>query len=246
MGLPTRPVLTAMLHSWFSHQVACLIPDRTRLRWLWTAANRTTSCWGCHNMLAQEIDWVELNQRHLTAALAEVRACLERHAEGGGQSGGGPTAGGSAAMDASAAEPMPALEMLSRVFGLSPFERAILVLCAGIELDSSLAGLCAAAQGGSARNFPTFSLALAALPEAHWSALNPAAPLRRRRLIEVANQPGVPLTTSPLRIDERILHFLTGLQHLDERLAGLLRLVPPTEDLVPSHVALAHIISSRW
>ena len=201
-------------------------------------------------MLAQDIGWVELNQRHLTEALAEVRACLERHAEGGGQSVGGPTVGQGAApsatMDANPAEPLPALEMLSRLFGLSGFERDILVLCVGVELDSSLAGLCADAQGNSARAYPTFSLALAALPQPHWSALNPAAPLRRRRLIEVANQPGVPLTTSPLRIDERILHFLTGLQHLDERLAGLLRPVPPAEDLVPSHAALARTIASTW
>jgi ATPase family associated with various cellular activities (AAA) len=201
-------------------------------------------------MSALGIDWIDLNQRHLTAALAEVRTCLERHAEAGGQSGGGPTTGNEAApsatIEANPGEPLPALEMVSRIFGLSAFERAILVLCAGIELDSSLAGLCAAAQGNVARPYPTFSLALAAFPKPHWSALNPAASLRRRRLIEVANQPGVPLTTSPLRIDERILHFLTGLQHLDERLAGLLHPVPPADDLAPSHAALARTIASTW
>ena len=45
--------------------------------------------------------------------------------------------------------------------------------------------LCAAAQGDPQRAYPTFSLALAALPEPHWSALTPAAPLRHWRLIEV-------------------------------------------------------------
>ena len=201
-------------------------------------------------MPALEINWTELNQRHLTAALAEVRACLERHAEGASQSGNHPTAENgtthSSSMDADPAEPLPAMEMLVHIFGLSSFERATLVLCAGIELDSSFAGLCAAAQGNPARAYPTFSLALAALPQPHWSALSPAAPLRRRRLIEVANQPGVPLTTSPLRIDERILHFLTGLQHLDERLAGLLHPVPPADELAPSHAALARTIASTW
>src|SRR5207253_10555399 len=104
---------------------------------------------------------------------------------------------------------------------------SILVLCAGMELDSSLADLCAAAHGVPSRNYPTFSLALAAFPPAHWSALNPAAALRYWRLIEVVHQPGVPLTMNPLRIDERILHFLAGLQHLDERLAGLLLPMQP-------------------
>jgi hypothetical protein len=84
------------------------------------------------------------------------------------------------------------------------------------------------------------------LPEAHWSALSPAAPLRRWRLIEVLNQPGTPLTTSPLRIDERVLHFLTGIQHLDDRLVGLLEAVRPTEGLVRSHLALAQRIGGIW
>src|SRR5262249_12727795 len=96
------------------------------------------------------------------------------------------------------------------------------------------------------RNYPTLSLALAALPSPHWSALNPAAPLRRWRLIEIVNQPGFTLTGSPLRIDERILHFLTGLQYLDERLIGLLHPMQVVEDLVPSHTALAREIVATW
>src|SRR5205814_390940 len=50
----------------------------------------------------------------------------------------------------------------------------------------------------------------------------------------------------PLRIDERVLHFLTGIHHLDERLAGLLEVVRPAEGLVPSHSALAHKLASHW
>src|SRR6266498_3659797 len=54
-----------------------------------------------------------------------------------------------------------------------------------------------------------FGLALAALPGAHWSALSPTGPLRRWRLIEVGEGPS--LVASPLRLDERILHFVAGL-----------------------------------
>src|SRR5262249_41803373 len=145
-----------------------------------------------------------------------------------------PEAGaGQAPDEAAAAMPAPpALETLCATFGLSPFERAVLVLCAGQELDSRFAALCAAAQGDAQRPYPTFSLAPATLPQPHWSALTPAAPLRRWRLIEVGA--GSALTLSPLRIDERVLHYLAGVQHLDERLAGLLEPVPPPGDLVPS------------
>src|SRR5207245_1875401 len=80
---------------------------------------------------------------------------------------------------------------LCATFRMSAFERSVLLLCAGIELDSAFAPLCAAAQGEAGRNFPTFSLALAALPDAHWSALTPAAPLRRCRLIEVGAGPSL-------------------------------------------------------
>jgi AAA+ superfamily predicted ATPase len=101
-------------------------------------------------------------------------------------------------------------------FGLTSFERDLLVLCAAMESGPTAAARCAAASG---REFPTFSLALAALAEPHWSALTPDAPLRRYRLIEVADA-GV-LTTARLRIDERVLHFLLGVSQVEPRLHGL-------------------------
>jgi len=200
-------------------------------------------------MASESLNWVQLNQRHLTAALAKVRACLEQHvvrSQGGDDSAWTKPASAPPPAGVETSEPLPALEFLVKAFRLSAFERELLVLCAGVELDSSVSALCAAAHGEPARNYPTFSLALAALPGAHWSALNPAASLRQWRLVEVLAQPGAPLTTSPLRIDERILHFLTGLQHLDERLVGLLSTVQAGNDLVPSHVALARAIATTW
>src|SRR5205823_728937 len=130
-----------------------------------------------------------------------------------------------------------ALDILCTRFALSPFERDILLLCAGVELDSRFAALCARAQGDPSRPYPTFSLALAALPSAHWTALTPAAALRRWRMIEIGS--GSVLTVSPLRIDERILHYLAGVQHLDERLSGLVEHIHETSELAPSHQTLA-------
>ncbi len=116
-------------------------------------------------------------------------------------------------------------------------------MCAGIELDSKFAALCAEASGDPRRDYPTFSLALGALPEAHWSALTPVAPLRRWRLIEV--MPGQNLTLSPLKIDERVLYYLTGLNQIDERLAGLVEPLMVADDLVDSHRAIADQIAAR-
>ena len=110
------------------------------------------------------------------------------------------------------------------MFALSPFERAVLLLCAGVELEGRFSEVCAAAHGDPRRGFATFGLALAALPDAHWSALSRDRPLRHWRLVEMA--PGDTLTSAPLRIDERILHLLAGVQSSDERLDGADRADP--------------------
>ena len=97
------------------------------------------------------------------------------------------------------------------------------LLCAGCELSSSFASVCATLQGEGAHTSPTFGLALATLPDPHWNALTPNAPLRRWRLIEVGM--GNLLTASPLRIDERVLHYLSGVQYLDEVAVDAFRVV---------------------
>ena len=139
--------------------------------------------------------WYEANQRYLIAALAEVRRALERYGARA-QEVPGPDEPGRTLQEALGAMPAPpALESLAEIFGLTPFERDLLLLCAGVELDSSFAACCASAQDDPRRAYPTFGLALAALPVAHWSAITPAAPLRHWRLVEVGT--GDALTTSP-------------------------------------------------
>jgi hypothetical protein len=191
-------------------------------------------------------NWAEANQRYLMARVAMVREALRRHVARAQDDPPPPEIDVEKNLrEAAEAMPAPAaLDTLCAAFGLSPFERDVLLLCAGMELDSTFPSLCAAAQGQQQRALPTFSLALAALPEAHWSALTPVAPLRHWRLIEVGV--GEALTASPLRIDERALHYLAGLSYLDERLQGLLDLQPPPEDLPSSQRALAERIAGIW
>jgi hypothetical protein len=192
--------------------------------------------------------WYEANQQYLMAQLAVVREALERHAAHAQDMQGEElqhAAGGQTLQAAMSALSAPAaLDTLCTAFMLSPFERHVLVLCAGIELDAAFPSLCATAHGDARRPYPTFSLALAALPGAHWSALTPVAPLRYWRLIEMG--PGDGLTTSPLRIDERVLHYLTGVSYLDARLQGLVSPLPVVETLPASYQALAQRITDVW
>lgn len=137
-----------------------------------------------------------------------------------------------------------ALKQLCHRLQLGSFDVSVLLLCAGAELEATWGPLCAAAQADPQRPYPTFGLALALFPAAHWSALTPDAPLRRWQLIHVpADQP---LTSSPLRIDERILHYLLGLTYLDEALARRLQRVTTTSSLVPSHRTIADQITQMW
>lgn len=193
-------------------------------------------------------NWHDANQRYLSAALAVVRDALERYTASSQQ----PTelqnqenARQQALQEAAAAMPTPsALDNLCQMFSLSAFESNLLLLCAGMELSGDFARLCAIVHGDAQRAYPTLSLALAALPNAHWDAIAPNAPLRRWRLIQVGEAHA--LTLSPLRIDERILHYLVGIQYLDERLAGIIEPLPGTGELVPSHQALAARVTAVW
>ena len=126
--------------------------------------------------------WLEANRRYLAASLAVLRRSMERYiARVNGKTE--PTDADVLQHMNEAVSSMPspsALENLCSIFCLSPFERNILLLCAGMELDSSFGHICASSQDDPVRGYPTFSLALAALDGAHWSALNqsPPTPLR--------------------------------------------------------------------
>jgi hypothetical protein len=137
-----------------------------------------------------------------------------------------------------------ALATVCGCFGLSVFERDVLVLAAAAELDASTAGRCAAACGDARRPYPTLSLALAALREPHWSAITPVAPLRRWRLVELDDETS--LTTTRLRADERILHFLTGVPYLDPRLRGILTRAQPPAELPSAYQQVTAALAARW
>jgi hypothetical protein len=161
-------------------------------------------------------------QSDLSGEIARVRALLEAYRDG-------------------VAAVVPELDgdedvnRIAVMFALSPFERQLLLLAAAVELDGEVAALVASVQGGEQR--PTFGLALAALPDAHWDALAPSSPLRRHALLEPGAGPT--LASRPLRIDERVLHAISGIETEDERLHGLVRRLNGAAVLAPSQRELA-------
>jgi hypothetical protein len=221
-------------------------------------------------MITTDNNWQETNQHSLIAELARIRALLEQHAATMSASVDNskvdnsntsiPEKTSEASVDnlihrmPDAAEKeqqntttnRSALEMLCTLFGLSAFERDVLLLCAGIELDSAFAPLCSLLHNNPVQTYPTFGLALSILQETHWSALLPDAPLRYWRLLEIGKGNTNALTSSELHIDERILHYLVGFQSPDERLVGIVKPLRRSDTLVPSHQIIAEQIVTVW
>ena len=186
------------------------------------------------------IEWLTANQQYLMAQLRRVlQAVASRLPADAAAQFAAP-----AEIPAWTLEVPPALDQLVDLFELSFFEQDILLLCAAMDFDSRTPALCAAVQGDERSAFPTFNLALSALPNGHWSAFTPEGALRAWQLVELEG--GRTLTHSPLRIDERILHYLAGSSTMDERLAQLLLPLSPVEELAPSQAGLATEIASTW
>ncbi|MEH1951246.1 MAG: ATP-binding protein [Nostoc sp.] len=161
--------------------------------------------------------WMPNNEEYLAKALAWLRWRLRKFA----QLSDTEIAEVTEKPTAEGMNPLPALILLSQKLGLSDFEQEVLLLCVAMELDPGMARLCAKAQDNAHQPYPTFALALSLFDEPAWDALSWERPLRYWRLIEI-HQLGVqPLTSSGLRVDERILNYIKGLNSLSDRLASL-------------------------
>jgi hypothetical protein len=201
--------------------------------------------------------WQAENDRYLSTAVRWIRLRLTRliqQADSSSTSGENLDQqiadGGMEMKSLEERNPPPAAVELQAQLGLSGFELHVLLLCAATELDTRVAGLCARAQNDVQRAYPTFALALALFDEPAWEALSPHRPLRYWRLIEI-HQPGAePLTTSALRVDERIVSYLKGLNILDDRLSVFINPIDGAlyrdEALPPSQQAMVDEIIRRW
>jgi hypothetical protein len=185
------------------------------------------------------LSWAEANQACLVAEFSRLLQKLDATAPQPAHRSSDPSI--NVTLHQETLHPPSAIDQLTQTFGLSTFERQILLLCAGIEMDSTLAAQCSEALGfgrDDRRGAISFSLALAVLDNPHWSALAPSAPLRRFHLVELESGRG--LTAAPLRIDERILHYLAGVNELDSSLEPLLQTRRDPKWIAEEHTAIAN------
>jgi AAA+ superfamily predicted ATPase len=140
-------------------------------------------------------------------------------------------------------ETPPAFVSFAKAFGLTAFEQAVLLLAAAPEFDAGFNDLCAQVQNDPLKNYPTFNLAMTVLSEPHWGAIMPGSALRLWRLLEVN---GPTLTSGALRIDERVLHALVGLNGLDAHLAAMVEPVTSVTTLTRAHVTIVDQLEHVW
>ncbi|MBM3744500.1 MAG: ATP-binding protein [Acidobacteria bacterium] len=128
-----------------------------------------------------------------------------------------------------------AIDRLARLLGLAAFERQVILLCLAPELDPDFERLYAYVQDDATRRYPSCHLAVTlfggegeAWLEARAGLLRDS-PLRRYRLVAVEGpMPGAfPPSSAPLRLDDRVLSYLLGVDRTDERLAEFLVEPPP-------------------
>jgi hypothetical protein len=187
------------------------------------------------------LDWASRNQQWLTAQLAALRLRLAQQLED-------PSASAEPAPLECDDDFEPALDALAKLFGLSPFERDVVLLAAGVELDSALrrlvSGAIAERSDATSNPQPTLNFAMQVLAEPHWDALSPLRPLRRWRLIACDGREAP--ARRPIQIDERVLHYLTGVNAMDLRLIALARCEPagPGEPDTPLADTIAQALGS--
>jgi hypothetical protein len=203
--------------------------------------------------IAADRPWALRNREALESGFAWLRTALADHFAGAAEAIAAPPLGPAPRSAAAAAaraeyearraklreEAEPAaIDRLSRLFGLTPFDEDCLLLAAAPRLDLGFAALFPNAAA------PSPQLALALLVGGDCQALHlgfarfsPQAPLRRFRLAELDER--IPSLLAPLDCDERIARLLAGEDYPDPRVRLWLRPVAEAPCPERHHARLA-------
>ncbi len=133
------------------------------------------------------------------------------------------------------------MPQLAHIFGLTPFELQIVIICLAPELQRKYDKLYAYLQDDITRKKPSVDLVLDLLGQRkidRWQAgivFSGQAPLFRAHLLETIDDAQSPSGSSDLarflKLDQRITHFLCGNNTLDRRLTGITELYRPVKNL---------------
>ena len=145
-----------------------------------------------------------------------------------------------------------ALPQLCHLFGLSSFEEQSVLICLAPALDRKYEKLYAYLQDDITRKKPGVDLILNLLCSTREEMITarscflPQAPLFKSRILQVlqdSQNPQPPLLSRFLKLDDRIVNFLLGVEALDQRIESFSKLVYPQAGL--SEAPLAQELKTR-
>jgi hypothetical protein len=146
---------------------------------------------------------------------------------------------------------VPPVDAITELFGLTPFERDVMLLAFAPEIDPEFETLYAYLHDDATAKYVSPHLALSVLAGAEgWLAARdsflPAAPLRRYRLVHLGDDArgAGALVTRPLSLDERMADYLLGVDRMDETAATVITTVQETLVAAPHAGRLDAL--ARW
>lgn len=119
------------------------------------------------------------------------------------------------------------LHDLQKLFDLDSFEVGTLLICLASELDMKCEKLCSYLQNDITKKRPTVDLVINMLCpslEEKFKAreyFSPSAPLMKNGLVYFIgdeSKENIPLLSRPIKVDERIIDYLLGLEEIDHRI----------------------------
>ncbi|MGF6227958.1 hypothetical protein QFZ27_001913 [Inquilinus ginsengisoli] len=164
--------------------------------------------------------WAADNRRRLNQEIEAIAAALAgREPQGEIEAGLSPPA---------------RVDTMAAVFGLGPVDTLLLLLAAAAELEP--------AQLHGRR--PTLGMALQLAGDEVRAAITPQSPLRRWRMIDLEG--GGAQAERVLKLDERVLNHLLGVDYLDPRLDGLVAPVESLADPALAEAEMAVRLERHW
>ena len=131
------------------------------------------------------------------------------------------------------------LPLLANIFGLTPSEIDVVLICMAPELDTKYGKLYAYMQNDATKRQPGVDLVLNLLCESTEDRIyarqyfDASAPLFKHHLIQFIESPEEgqkPLLARFIKADERIINYIRGLNQIDTKIAPFTKLIPPQTD----------------
>lgn len=131
------------------------------------------------------------------------------------------------------------LPLLANIFGLTPFEIDVVLICLAPELDTKYGKLYAYLQNDATKRQPGVDLVLNLLCEPTEDRIyarqyfDASAPLFKHHIIQFIEAPEEgqkPLLARFVKADERIINYIRGLNQIDTKIALFTKLIPLQTD----------------